>query len=241
MRMEHPALVSLTFDDGLRCQFERAVPIMDRHGFVGTFFLVANTDPIHTDAHVHPNWHKTTWSEADQGFLRSMIRRGHEIGAHSVSHRRPELDDDPKGEAEKSKKWIEERLGVEIPSYCYPFYHLTEPIKKAVIGAGFQQARWGVNDSYYSYVERSEVDRFQVDCRQIGRHGQENVEEWLRPGCWHVLTYHGIGTLEDGWEPISVAEFTRQIEELARYRDAGEVRVLTFHDGAALVRREDKH
>jgi hypothetical protein len=39
--MDKPALVSLTFDDGLRCQFEQAVPILDRHGFPATFFLVA--------------------------------------------------------------------------------------------------------------------------------------------------------------------------------------------------------
>src|SRR6266851_5617228 len=47
--MDKPALVSLTFDDGLRCQFEKAVPILDRYGFPGTFFLVANTDPVFKD------------------------------------------------------------------------------------------------------------------------------------------------------------------------------------------------
>jgi len=45
--MDKVGLVSLTFDDGLRCQFERAVPILDLYGFPATFFFVANTDPIH--------------------------------------------------------------------------------------------------------------------------------------------------------------------------------------------------
>jgi Polysaccharide deacetylase len=31
-----------TFDDGLRCQFEQAVPILDRYRLPATFFLVAN-------------------------------------------------------------------------------------------------------------------------------------------------------------------------------------------------------
>lgn len=35
--MDHPALVSLTFDDGLRCQFEQAAPshIYARQGLIG--------------------------------------------------------------------------------------------------------------------------------------------------------------------------------------------------------------
>jgi peptidoglycan/xylan/chitin deacetylase (PgdA/CDA1 family) len=41
--------VSLTFDDGLLCQFERGVPVLDRHAFPATFFLVANTESIFED------------------------------------------------------------------------------------------------------------------------------------------------------------------------------------------------
>jgi peptidoglycan/xylan/chitin deacetylase (PgdA/CDA1 family) len=227
-----PALVSLTFDDGLRCQFERAVPILDRYGFSATFFLVANTDPIHTDGGQHPDWHRVNWTEQDNQVLKSMIQRGHEIGAHSVTHRRPELDDDPKGEAEKSKQWIEERLRVEVPSYCYPFYHLTDPIKNAVIGAGFKQARWGTNQTYYS--PQGQIDYFQLDCRQIT--ASENVDGWLQPGSWHILTFHGIGTWDDGWEPIPEAEFARQMAELAKHRDAGVVEVVVFNDGAERFR-----
>jgi hypothetical protein len=29
-------------------------------------------------------------------------------------------------------------LGEKIPSYCYPFYHVTEPIKNAVVSAGYK-------------------------------------------------------------------------------------------------------
>jgi hypothetical protein len=40
--MDKPTLVYLT--DGLRCQFEQAVPILDQYGFSATFFWVASTD-----------------------------------------------------------------------------------------------------------------------------------------------------------------------------------------------------
>jgi peptidoglycan/xylan/chitin deacetylase (PgdA/CDA1 family) len=246
--MGTPALVSLTFDDGLRCQVEHAVPILDQHRFPATFFLVANTDPIHTDGEQHPDWSKTDWGSNDIQFFKSMIQRGHEFGAHSVHHRKPFLDNDPKLEAEGSKQWIEDRLGIEISSYCYPFCHITPPIKSAVIEAGYKQARWGARDVYYPL--QNPIDHFMVDCRHVGRSGSEkvgdhyigrfgaeNVDGWLRPGCWHVLMFHGIGTLNDGWWPIPVAEFARQMAELARHRDSGAVEVLAFNDGADRLRQ----
>jgi len=226
--MANPALVSLTFDDGLRCQFQRAVPILDQHGFPATFFLVANTDPIHTDGHPHPDWLKSNWSAEDIRFLKQMIQRGHEVGAHSMTHRRPDLDNDPKFEAEGSKQWIENRLEVETSSYCYPFYHITEPIKAAVIDGGYAQARGGTKGAYYSLNDS--IDLFNVDGRQITQN--EQVGTWLKSGCWHVLVFHGIGTWDDGWEPITEQQFAAQMKELARHCDSGAAEVVTFKEGA---------
>ncbi len=246
--MSKLAIVSLTFDDGLRCQFERAVPILDEYGFVATFFIAANTDPVHTDGCSHPDWPKTDWSVQDQDTLKSMIRRGHEIGSHSVTHRHPHLDNDPKGEAENSKRWIEDRLGIEVSSYCYPFCCISPAIKNAVIDAGYKQARWGANATYHSAYD---VDFFQVDCRfsgnnharrdvgnqPIGGYGGEDVHAWVRPNSWHVLTFHGIGDLKDGWFPIPVEEFRRQMAELANFRKSGAVDVVTFREGADRLRQ----
>lgn len=229
------SLISLTFDDGLRCQFERALPILNQHGLPGTFFLVANAEPILIDGYSHPDWSKTDWSEEDILLFKSMIQEGHEIGAHSVHHRRQFLDKDPKLEAEGAKQWIEERVGVEIQSYCYPFSHCTGPIKKAVINAGYKQARWGANEHYYPL--QGPIDYFKVDCRHIGRYGPEHVDGWLRPDCWHVLMFHGIGTLEDGWSPISETEFARQMAILAKHHESGAVEVVTFKEGAQHLNR----
>lgn len=236
--MSNAAIVSLTFDDGLRCQFERAVPILDLHGLPGTFFVVANTDKIHTDGVEHPDWQKTDWSEGDIKFLKGMIQRGHEVGSHSVSHRRRELNMDPKGEAENSKRWIEDRLEMEIPSYGYPFYLVTSQIRDAVIQARYRQARGGPGGQHYS--AETQIDYFRVDCRQVGDNANGNVLDWLRPGCWHVLTFHGIGSLKDGWCPVSEAEFARQMSELATHWNSGAVEVVTFKDGADRLRRRQQ-
>lgn len=240
--MDKPALVSLTFDDGLRCQFERAVPILDQYGFLATFFLIANTDPICTDGCEHPDWRKIDWNANDIQLLKSAAQRGHEIGSHSVWHKDPEphspkfrQDFDPTFEAEESKRLIEGWMGMEIPSFCYPFCKKPDPLKNAVIAAGYKQARSGADAIYYPVQSR--IDYFNVDCRLIGRYGTENVDGWLQPDCWHVLMFHGIGTINDGWWPISVPEFTRQMAELAKHQDSGAVEVVTFKDGATRLRQ----
>ncbi len=120
-------------------------------------------------------------------------------------------------------------MGVEAQSYCYPFSHFTGSIKKAVINAGYTQARWGANGPYYPLQDP--INHFKVDCRRIGKYGPENVDDWLRPD-WHVLMFHGIGTLNDGWSPISVTEFARQTAKLAKHRDSGVLEVVTFKEGA---------
>lgn len=245
------SIISLTFDDGLRCHFEKALPILNVHGLLATFFLVANADRSLKDGFRHPRWKKTNWNKKDVQLLRGMIQQGHEIGSHSVHHRHPYLDRDPVFEAEWSKSWIENRLDVEISSYCYPFCHFTDPIKEAVSNAGYKQARWGANEIYYPLDEP--IDRFKIDCRLIskfgyervrgnfiGMHGAEDVSGWARSACWHVLMFHGIGTIKDGWWPIPLPEFERQMSELVALRDSGAVEVVTFKEGARRYRNGAK-
>jgi peptidoglycan/xylan/chitin deacetylase (PgdA/CDA1 family) len=230
--VEKPAFVSLTFDDGLRCQFERAVPILDQYSFPATFFLVANTDPVFTDA--GHRWRKITWNADDIQLLKSMVKRGHEIGSHTVSHNFAAIMADPALEAAESKRLIERWIETEVPSFCYPFYRTIKYLRTPAIDAGYQQARTGAEESYYA--SQDSVDWFAVDCRQVMR-TREVVSTWVKAGRWHVLTFHGIGDDQDGWEPVTEIEFARQMTELARLRDSGGVEVVTFKDGADRLRR----
>jgi peptidoglycan/xylan/chitin deacetylase (PgdA/CDA1 family) len=228
--MPKPALISLTFDDGLRSQLENAIPILDQYGFPATFFLIANHDTFHE----RPNWSKTDWHASDIKFLKNMIQRGHEIGAHTKTHISLEKVFDErklKDEVEGSKLWIEDRLGLRISSFCYPFYTAPQTAKNAVLKAGYKQARSGARSTH---ISRGFSNWFAVDCHPISKN--ENVAGWARPGCWHVLTFHGIGGENDGWEPIAVDEFAGQMAELSSLRDSGNVEVVTFNDGADFMR-----
>src|SRR5260370_15288400 len=123
---------------------------------------------------------------------------------------------------------------VKIPSFAYPFYRAPEPLKNAAINAGYKQARGGPLNYRYTPPQGS-LEWFEVECHQISNN--ENVAGWVRPDCWRVLTFHGVGTDQDGWQPITVVEFARQMTELAKLRDSGAVEVVTFKDGADRLRR----
>jgi peptidoglycan/xylan/chitin deacetylase (PgdA/CDA1 family) len=232
--MEKPALVSVTFDDGLRCQFERAVPILDQYGLPATFFLPANTGPLHIDWSSHGyEWRKMNWRENDISFLKKMRERGHEIGSHSVWHLKPNsLALDPQFEAAESKHLIESWIGEEISSFCYPFGGVSAPLKKAVIDAGYTQARSAAKDTF---IYPDSMDLFDLDCHGAGPN--EDVNSWVRPGCWYILMYHGIGTDQDGCAPITADQFAKQMRELATLRNSGAVEVVAFKDGADRLRR----
>jgi len=226
------SLISITFDDGLRCQFEKAVSILNGYGMPATFFLIANQELTHESWYGRSDdWCKVDWREGDIAILRSLINDGHEIGSHSLTHRIETMQGDPRAEAWQSKELIEGWLGTRITSFCYPYYSSHVYLADAVRNAGYQQARGGARASYYTVGAGRSFDRSNVDCRQVSPN--EKVSEWLQPGCWHVLTFHAIGGRQDGWEPISERQFATLIAELARYRDHGAVEILPFNRAVA--------
>jgi peptidoglycan-N-acetylglucosamine deacetylase len=61
--------VSLTYDDALPVHYQLASPLLEAHGFRGTFFLKIVGDPIQNPA----EW-------------RNLAERGHELGNHTLFH-----------------------------------------------------------------------------------------------------------------------------------------------------------
>ncbi|HYL78515.1 MAG TPA: polysaccharide deacetylase family protein [Bryobacteraceae bacterium] len=227
-------MISLTFDDGLRCQFEKAVPILASHGIPATFFLTANQEPTHESWYGHrDDWWKIDWREDDIANLRKLINDGHEIGSHSLTHHQQTMQGNPLAEACESKGLIEGWLGTKVTSFCYPYYSSHAYLADAVKNAGYEQARGGPRASYYAVRGDGSFDRFNVDSRQIS--ADDKVSEWVQPGCWHILTFHAIGGQRDGWAPISVGQFAALMTELARCRDGGAVEILPFKCAAACV------
>ncbi len=69
---------SLTFDDGLKTQFDYAKPILDQYGFKGTFYVLP---PYLAEDNQDLIWRYGRWSEYQQ-----MSADGNEIGSHTMNH-----------------------------------------------------------------------------------------------------------------------------------------------------------
>jgi peptidoglycan/xylan/chitin deacetylase (PgdA/CDA1 family) len=86
----------------------------------------------------------------DAAQVREWLAAGHEIGAHSLTH--PFLTRisyrEAKEEVISSKKKLEDRFGIPIRHFCYPYGDYNEGIRDLVIEAGFETActtEFGVN------------------------------------------------------------------------------------------------
>jgi peptidoglycan/xylan/chitin deacetylase (PgdA/CDA1 family) len=133
-------LVCITFDDAYHSVLENAVPSLEEAGFVATIFVPTTYagDANRWDAGAPPRgWPVLSWDE-----LVALARRGFEIGSHSRTHPDlPRLDDATLSEeVGGSRRELQDRLGMEVASFCYPFGHHDARTRDAVRAAGYRVA-----------------------------------------------------------------------------------------------------
>jgi peptidoglycan/xylan/chitin deacetylase (PgdA/CDA1 family) len=141
--------VVITFDDGDADVYQNAFPIMQKYGFVGTFYLVGLT----------LNARSIVTSEQ----VGEMITAGWEIGSHSMSHIDLTQNHDAiLYEAGTSKANLSKELNVKVNTFSYP-YGLIDPfVVGKVIDYGYK-AGVGLGESYVHtwndlyYLNRLEV------------------------------------------------------------------------------------
>jgi peptidoglycan/xylan/chitin deacetylase (PgdA/CDA1 family) len=133
-------LIALTFDDAYADFLDVAMPALLRYGMTATMFVPTQY------AGGCSGWMRAE-GEGDRAVLSwpklaEISRHGIEIGAHSHTH--PELDTLPAREraeeARLPKLLLEERLGVPVSSFAYPFGLYDRPVREAVAAAGYTAA-----------------------------------------------------------------------------------------------------
>jgi hypothetical protein len=231
----HQAAVSLTFDDGTPEQILYAVPELTTRQMKGTFFVVQS--PEKTERRYDTQFRIAEWKAA--------IAAGHEIGGHSVTHKRPEqMRANPRdafSEVLACKEFLQKTLAVPIPSYAYPFTYIDDNVKRAAQTA-FSQAR-GFKDARgeNKYISPTDlIDFHNVPSIQVNASNIDKAAAWfdtaLARGAWITLMFHGIGPNDKVYDNIGTAKFVAMLDELQR-RD---IWVATFDEAACRLRETMK-
>jgi peptidoglycan/xylan/chitin deacetylase (PgdA/CDA1 family) len=127
-----PGAVALTFDDAFANVYEHALPVLARHGFPSTVFVVAGragdrnrwAQPV-TGI---PELELMGWND-----LMSAAAAGVTLGAHTVTH--PFLttldDTDLEREMAACRAAIEDRTGRSAESFAYPYGDVDPRVRAA--------------------------------------------------------------------------------------------------------------
>ena len=132
--------ISITFDDGFVSNWESAMPLMKAHGCRAINFLVVDRLGKSSD------WESAEGGEARPLMVDSQVREwlaeGNWIGAHTCTH--PRLSQIPLSEAKEeivgSKKKLEDRFGISIEHFAYPYGDYNDSVRDVVREAGFKTA-----------------------------------------------------------------------------------------------------
>jgi peptidoglycan/xylan/chitin deacetylase (PgdA/CDA1 family) len=140
--------IALTFDDGFQSAFKNALRPLAKHGFHAIQFLVV-------DRIGHFNEWDAQMGDAreplmDTAQIKDWLAAGHEIGAHTLTHRyltRVSMREASE-EIFTGKKKLEDIFGLPIRHFCYPYGDWNEPIRDLVQKARYETActtAFGVN------------------------------------------------------------------------------------------------
>ncbi len=124
-----PGLI-ISFDDGFRENYDYAVPLLEKYGFKGWFFIptgyvdASSTDQMEYIGKTSGKYDHTyedgryfmNWAEIDH------LRKKHVVGCHTYTHHRMNINDTNEileHEVREAKQVMEQKLNHEITIFCW--------------------------------------------------------------------------------------------------------------------------
>lgn len=137
-RGEGQDLVSLTFDDGYADFVTHALPLLRRHSFGATLFVLPGR--LGGDNAWDPCGPRKPLLSAEG--IREAAAEGIEIGSHGLTHQDLTQADDAllRAEVNDSRALLSEVTGAHIHGFCYPYGRVDRRTVEAVRDAGYSYA-----------------------------------------------------------------------------------------------------
>ncbi len=146
---KEPGRIVLTFDDGYQNAFDLGMPLLSRYGFRAIQYIVSGRIGGQNDW----DFAKGIRPERlmDEAQIRDWLAAGHQIGAHTLTHASLTSipPDAAREEIAASKKALEDRFGIPVEHFCYPYGNMNQKVAGMVEEAGFRtgcSTRFGVNN-----------------------------------------------------------------------------------------------
>lgn len=170
---DKPGLI-VSFDDGLRSNFDYAFPLLNKHGFCGWFFVPVNF--INTNSDYQNEFMKQNAIRSDEIYddgrfamnefeLIQLFTNNHVLGTHTLSHYRFENNDSVLKlfeEINDSKTQLEVITKQHVSSFCWvggELEHYTNSAHSMIKETGYS----------YSFMTNSFPIKFNTDRLQIQR------------------------------------------------------------------------
>lgn len=165
--------IVLTFDDGFRSVVDYGLDALARHKFTAVQFLVADRIGAANDWDAaHGEVQEPLMGDAE---VRDWLAAGHAIGSHTLTH--PRLTTLPPKRAREeiaaSRKRLEDRFGVAIRHFCYPYGDFSQAVRDLVEEAGYATAC-----TVESGLNTVDTDRFALR-RFTARYASRNLKQWF--------------------------------------------------------------
>jgi peptidoglycan/xylan/chitin deacetylase (PgdA/CDA1 family) len=132
--------IVLTFDDGFEDCLEHAVPVLQRHSFTATFFLVAGS--VGRTSRWLLEERSLEYRLIDWPSARMLLKAGFECGAHGMNHRRLATLSTAEclHELMDARVRLEDNLNSPIRHLSYPFGSFNPAVRNMAAECGYVSA-----------------------------------------------------------------------------------------------------
>jgi peptidoglycan/xylan/chitin deacetylase (PgdA/CDA1 family) len=224
VRLDNGPLCTFTFDDCPRSALENAGRILERHGLVGTFFVAGTT--------LDQSSGKYTQMLGSRD-LETLVRRGHELGCHTYSHKslRSTPIEEMRADFERNRKALLDASGAEsLTSFAYPFGEANWTAKAEVAKrfAAARGVRPGINGRILDLAQLRAVGIL-VNEFSEGR-VQALIQRTLKTRGWLIFYTHEVEA-----SPSSIGCTEQQFERTLDMVVASQIEVLSMRSAVGRI------
>jgi peptidoglycan/xylan/chitin deacetylase (PgdA/CDA1 family) len=174
-------LVSVTFDDGWTNQYTNALPLLQKYGVKGTFYIISG------ELNDQPDYMSPSQ-------VKNLYNNGNEIGSHSVTH--PDLTTVSQNqlinEMAGSQTTLQNLIGAPVTDFAYPYgAYNTNTIN---MGQQYYQSQRTVSAGLNTKdsLDLTKLKIYEVDSNITQAQVKGWVDAAIAQKSWLILVYHEV-------------------------------------------------